>query len=185
MKKFLAIVFATLVVAMMTFPVFADFSSAERENAPVVSTLEDLPNPLSSEAADLIFVEGENAYYAKVYDFTEGTYKYVPEDEVPVAGVDFVAYAMDPATVTWEKGSEEGTGLKSAADFAKFVSVTVDGVVIDASNYTAVSGSTDVTFTPAYLETLEVGDHEVMINSTDGYATGTLTIVESGAATDT
>ena len=53
-------------------------------------------------------------------------------------------------------------------DFAKFTDVTVDGTKVDKANYTAVSGSTVVTFTEAFMNTLAAGNHNVQFQYNDG-----------------
>ena len=49
-----------------------------------------------------------------------------------------------------------------------FVGVKVDGVELPRDGYTAVAGSVVVTLSPAYLETLSVGDHELTAMFADG-----------------
>lgn len=44
----------------------------------------------------------------------------------------------------------------------------VDGTLIDAKNYTAVSGSTVITLKADYLKTLSVGTHKLTVVYTDG-----------------
>ena len=56
----------------------------------------------------------------------------------------------------------------SEADFSKFAGVLADGELVDASNYTAVSSSTKVTFTADFTQTLAEGKHEIVILSHDG-----------------
>ena len=73
----------------------------------------------------------------------------------------------------------ESTGsvlIASNAPFEKFDSVNMDGEQVDETGYTARSGSTEIIFKDAYLNTLEVGEHAVEIVSTDGSATGTLIV---------
>lgn len=52
----------------------------------------------------------------------------------------------------------------------------MDGTVIAAENYTAVSGSTKVTLAPAYLETVGVGTHSIEVVSNDGSASANFTV---------
>ena len=59
----------------------------------------------------------------------------------------------------WNKGSKEGLTFKSDGEFEEFIGVTVDGLMIDKKNYTAKEGSTIVTLSPEYLDTLELGEH--------------------------
>jgi len=58
----------------------------------------------------------------------------------------------------------------------------MDGALVDPANYTAVSGSTIVTFKPAYLETLALGKHTAEFVYTDGSASTSLTILSAGNA---
>lgn len=102
----------------------------------------------------------------------------------------FVEYkAAPPAATTptitegnnteWVPGSDEGLTLRSDAPFAEFVSVTVDGEVIDAQNYEKREGSTIITLKKEYLATLSKGTHTISINSVGGSATATITIAEA------
>lgn len=78
---------------------------------------------------------------------------------------------------TWTLGSKTGLKVVSEADFSKFIGVNVDGKALDSANYTATSGSTEVTLKPEYLTTLSVGAHRIEILSKDGSAKTTFTIV--------
>ncbi len=61
--------------------------------------------------------------------------------------------------------------VRSEADFAKFDYVSIDGIKLDAKDYTVESGSTIVTVNADYLKTLEMGNHVIVVGSTDGDAT--------------
>ena len=74
------------------------------------------------------------------------------------------------------KGSSTGLSFTSNAPFSNFDSVKVDGNTIAAINYTAEEGSTKITLTPAYLETLSVGSHSIEIVSNDGSASTNFTV---------
>ena len=76
----------------------------------------------------------------------------------------------------WTKGATTGLAFTSDAPFDKFDSVQVDGGTVTAANYTAEAGSTRITLTPAYLETLSVGSHSVKIVSSDGSASTNFTV---------
>ena len=60
--------------------------------------------------------------------------------------------------------------VRSSAPCGEFKEVKVNGDVVDPSNYTVTEGSTIITFTPAYLATLPMGNVEVEIVSNDGTA---------------
>ena len=105
-----------------------------------------------------------------------------------VAADEDVTYAvLDGDGVVVTQG--ESFVVRSAADFAKFVKVLVDGVEVDPSNYVVTEGSTIVTFNAAYSATLATGTHTVEIVSTDGSATATITVASAAgdvaADTDT
>ena len=95
-----------------------------------------------------------------------------------VAADEDVTYAvLDGDGVVVTQG--ESFVVRSAADFAKFVKVLVDGVEVDPSNYVVTEGSTIVTFNAAYSATLATGTHTVEIVSTDGSATATITVASA------
>ena len=65
----------------------------------------------------------------------------------------------------WTKESGATFRFRSDAGISSFVRVEVDGTVVDAKNYTVTEGSTIVTFTAEYLESLATGKHTVAIVS--------------------
>jgi len=77
---------------------------------------------------------------------------------------DPVVSAGDPATV------------RVNGDISKFEKVTVDGLVVDSSNYTVTQGSTVIAFKPEYLATLEPRSHNVTVFFSDGVAEATVTV---------
>ncbi len=82
-----------------------------------------------------------------------------------------VQYAMlDGADNEWTKGDPNELVFRSEATFDKFVCVKIDGVEIDASNFTAEEGSTIIKLHASYLETLSIDKHSIEIVSKDGRA---------------
>jgi len=67
--------------------------------------------------------------------------------------------------------------ITSVAEYSKFVSVKVDGEIVDPKNYTVEEGSTRIIFKPEFLATLSSGEHTFTIVSTDGEANTKLTFV--------
>lgn len=65
----------------------------------------------------------------------------------------------------WTKESGATLRFRSDAGISSFLRVEVDGTVVDAKNYTVTEGSTIVTFTAEYLESLATGKHTVAIVS--------------------
>lgn len=60
-----------------------------------------------------------------------------------------------------------------------FVAVEVDGKTVDPKHYTVKSGSTIVTFTKEFLDSLSTGNHDVKFIFTNGTAKATITAVDS------
>lgn len=70
----------------------------------------------------------------------------------------------------WTKGTESGIEFTANGAYSKFTGIEVDGEAVNEANYTAVSGSTVITLTPEYLDTLSVGRHTLTVLYTDGEA---------------
>ena len=96
-----------------------------------------------------------------------------------------VSYGFLEGTSTrYIRGSADGMTLKVNADISKFsFLVQIDGNQISAANYSVTSGSTVVTLASAYLNTLAVGSHTIVINFSDGAATALFTVEEAAPAT--
>lgn len=77
---------------------------------------------------------------------------------------------LDGADNEWTKGDPNELVFRSEATFDKFVCVKIDGVEIDASNFTAEEGSTIIKLHASYLETLSIDKHSIEIVSKDGRA---------------
>ena len=66
--------------------------------------------------------------------------------------------------------------VASSADPAKFVSLKIDGNIVDPSNYTIDPDYTKITIKAEYMATLAAGSHDVTIVSTDGAANTTVAV---------
>lgn len=75
-------------------------------------------------------------------------------------------------------GSGGNATIKCTGELKDFVSVAVDGRLVDPSHYTTAEGSTVLTLLSAYLDTLSVGDHVVTMNYVYGSIDTTLTILD-------
>ena len=88
----------------------------------------------------------------------------------------------------WTKESGSTLRFRSDAGISSFVRVEVDGTVVDAKNYTVTEGSTIVTFTAEYLESLATGKHTVAIVSSisgeEKKATAEFTIAKKADTTN-
>ena len=88
----------------------------------------------------------------------------------------------------WTRESGATLRFRSDAGISSFLRVEVDGVVVDAKNYTVTEGSTIVTFTAEYLESLATGKHTVAIVSSisgeEKKATAEFTIAKKADTTN-
>lgn len=90
------------------------------------------------------------------------------------------------ADSTWLKGSKQGLLIASNASFSKFKDVLIDGKTLaNKKDYAAAEGSTVITLSRDYLEALEVGEHNITIQSSDGLARGKFTVKKSSASVTT
>ncbi len=64
----------------------------------------------------------------------------------------------------YEAGKDEGLTVRATGALEKLRSVKVDGKAVDAGDYTLKSGSTILTFTKAYMDTLSEGEHTVTLD---------------------
>lgn len=72
------------------------------------------------------------------------------------------------ANSSWKQNSNDTLKFVANGDFSKFTGVKVDGTLVAADKYTAVSGSTVITLKKDYLSTLSVGKHTLTIVYNDG-----------------
>ena len=79
----------------------------------------------------------------------------------------------------WTQGSANELIFTSNAPLSEFISVTIDGQVVDEKNYVKEEGSTIIKLKADYLSTLSAGNHTISINSTSGSATAAFTIEET------
>lgn len=114
-----------------------------------------------------VTTEGEKIWYCQYCDATktESMKKLPPR-------------IIDGANGKFTRGANDGLTFRSNAAFADFLSVAVDGKILDDKNYTLSEGSTIVKLTAAYLNTLEAGTHTLEIQSVSGTATTEFTIAE-------
>ena len=89
------------------------------------------------------------------------------------------------ANQSWRKGTIAGVTITSDGDFADFIGIKVDGVLVDTTNYTAISGSTVVSLKASYLETLAIGRHTVELVFAEGTVQTGLTILNAAGITPT
>ncbi|MGI6247968.1 MAG: LPXTG cell wall anchor domain-containing protein [Acutalibacteraceae bacterium] len=129
------------------------------------------PGYIFADSGD-VTVEGDVATYINVWPAEEdmmivlGFYEF--QEEIEMISQDFL----------WIKGSGRTASFTSNAEFEDFIEVKVDGETVDEADYEVKEGSTEVTFKPAFLETLYVGIHMVEIVSEPGSAFGLFLVLE-------
>lgn len=89
-----------------------------------------------------------------------------PAAPTPVPSPDYTI--IEGANSAWSQNSDGTLTFRANGEFAKFTGVKVDGNPVSADQYTAVSGSTIVTFYADYLKALSVGTHTLTVLFNDG-----------------
>ncbi len=87
-----------------------------------------------------------------------------------------ISIIADGTDVSYTIGSGKTASIHCSGELSNFQGVYMDGTSVDASNYTLTEGSTIVTFTNAYLDTLSVGKHTITLVFSDGSVSTTLTV---------
>lgn len=127
-----------------------------------------------------------NIYYLGYYDEDSEEMELViffdetePEEEV-------TSEILDNANAVLKSNSRGSLSIRANVDLELFSNVYVDDVLVAKSNYTATLGSTIITFTENFLNTLSVGTHIVKMSFNDGrIAETTLEIEEEQPVTTT
>lgn len=115
-------------------------------------------------------INGQEVKYTRIGDENETQSFWVETDltMMPTAAGASDYKIIEGANGTWTQNSDGTLVFRANGDFDKFTGVKVDGTLIDAKNYTAVSGSTVITLKADYLKTLSVGTHKLTVVYTDG-----------------
>lgn len=102
-----------------------------------------------------------------------------------IAKLPMTAYKIiEGADGTYTIGVDGTYTIRANGEFSKFVSIEMDGKVVDSKNYTAKSGSTVIAFSKEYMESLSIGKHAVKVNFEDSSAETTLTVAQKVAKKD-
>ena len=109
-----------------------------------------------------IINETRTDYYTRcTYEFT---FQYAKE-EVSPKEYKFTEGANQIYTIDESKNAI----FRIDADFSLFDGkLYIDGILVDAKNYKAVSGSTVITLNKEYVDTLSVGEHTIKVEFSDG-----------------
>lgn len=137
----------------------------------------------SSEKMSDFTIYGASGSAAQTYA-RENSFSFVAQetDNPAPEGLRIVPEVTDN---TYIIGSGDGVTITCTGDLKDFVNVMMDGQVVDKSNYTLREGSTILTFTTKYLDTLSVGKHRVTLNYTYASVDTELTVLAKGSNTGT
>ena len=115
-------------------------------------------------------INGREVEYTRIGDENDTQSFWVETDlsMTPTAADASNYRIVERANGTWTQNSDGTLVFRANGDFSKFTGVKVDGTLIDAKNYTAVSGSTVITLKADYLKTLSAGTHKITVVYTDG-----------------
>lgn len=115
-------------------------------------------------------INGREVEYTRIGDENDTQSFWVETDlsMMPTAAGASDYKMIEGANGTWTQNSNGTLVFRANGDFSKFTGVKVDGTLIDAKNYTAVSGSTVITLKADYLKTLSAGTHKITVVYTDG-----------------
>lgn len=90
---------------------------------------------------------------------------------------------IEGANGTWKQNSDGTLTFRANGEFSKFTGIKVDDQLVDAKNYTAISGSTIVTLSADYLKTLSAGNHTLTVLFNDGDCSTNFTVQVAGSST--
>lgn len=85
---------------------------------------------------------------------------------------------------TWKQDSDGTLKFVANGDFSKFTGVKVDGTLVAADQYTAISGSTIITLKKSYLDTLAIGKHTLTVVYKDGECSTEFEILIEASSTN-
>lgn len=115
-------------------------------------------------------INGREVEYTRIGDENDTQSFWVETDlsMTPTAAGASDYKIIEGANGAWTQNGDGTLTFRANGDFSKFTGVKVDGTLIDAKNYTAVSGSTVITLKADYLKTLSFGTHKLTVVYTDG-----------------
>lgn len=113
-------------------------------------------------SVDNIINETRTDYYTRcTYEFT---FQYIKEEVIPKE-YKFTEGANQTYTIDESKNAR----FRINADYSLFdKKVYVDDILVDGANYTSEGGSTIITFSKEYIDTLAIGQHILKVAFTDG-----------------
>lgn len=128
-------------------------------------------------------INGREVEYTRIGDENDTQSFWVETDltMTPTAAGASDYKITEGANGTWTQNSNGTLVFRANGDFSKFTGVKVDGTLIDAKNYTAVSGSTVITLKADYLKTLSAGTHKITVVYTDGECSANFEVTKAAS----
>ncbi len=103
---------------------------------------------------------------------------YKVTDDFTIKDTIQIRVSCKASDVTYKIGADGTVTLRCTGVLSSFKGITVDGkALIQGKDYTAVSGSTIITFNADYLKSLSVGKHTVVMKYDSGDVEAGLTVV--------
>lgn len=104
---------------------------------------------------------------------------YKVTDDFTIKDTIQIRVSCKAADVTYKIGADGTVTLRCTGVLSSFKGITVDGkALIQGKDYTAVSGSTIITFNADYIKTLSVGKHTVVMKYDSGDVEAGLTVID-------
>ena len=158
-------------------------SSCTVNNTTHITLLSNVSVPTTKRTYTLyIWIDGANYTNPKSMMNQTFSFKLHADGTGAILNNEYELTNSDGNTYTPTYNGSGTKTIRSSAPLSKFKEVKVDDVTVVSSNYTLTEGSTIVTFKEAYLQSLSVGDHTFKIISTDGIASGKITIKKTVTA---
>ena len=166
------------------FTVYMKDVSSYEKGIQRIMFLPEIANNIDASAEDAV-IEFDGLVSSENGDAVTLLFKYTENE---------IIYTISKgADASWTKGTSTGVdytvnrNINDSKTYGLFESIEVDGKTVDASQYTAASGSLNASFKAAYLETLSEGVHTVTFRFKDGSVGTKLTIkpkpaVKAGSA---
>ena len=152
------------------------WQTCKRDGCDVTSTVEKhISDEGKITTAPTAAVEGEKTFTCTVCGLVLRT--------EPVAKL--APTIVEGANGKHQTGGNTDLTFRSDASFKDFLSVSVDGKVLDKNQYTLREGSILVTLKADYLSTLSVGQHTLGVTSASGTAETVFTVTAAPAVVPT
>lgn len=104
---------------------------------------------------------------------------YKVTDDFTIKDTIQIRVSCKAADVIYKIGADGTVTLRCTGVLSSFKGITVDGkALIQGKDYTAVSGSTIITFNADYIKTLSVGKHTVVMKYDSGDVEAGLTVID-------